>query len=266
MAEARANKLAVVTGASGGIGYELARLLATDGYDLLLAARSGDRLNSIAADFQAKHHVQVTPVVVDLSQPHTATAIEKSLDRIGPTVDVLINNAGIGAFGRFHEQPLDRILDILQINIVALTELTRLLLPRMVAAGRGHVMNVASTAAFQPGPLMAVYYASKAYVLHLSEALVEELRESGISVTALCPGPTKTGFEESADMRDSKLFKSGRVMTAEQVAQVGYQGMWDRRPVVIPGFTNQFLAWATRLPPRPWLAKIARWSQEKSSA
>ena len=264
MVEALAKKLAVVTGASGGIGYELARLLAEDGYDLLLAARSGDRLNSIAADFQAKHHVQVTPVVVDLSQPHTATAIEKSLDRIGPTVDVLINNAGIGAFGLFHEQPLDRILDIVQINIVALTELTRLLLPRM-AAGRGHLMNVASTAAFQPGPLMSVYYASKAYVLHLSEALGKELRESGISVTALCPGPTRTGFEEDADMHGSKLFKSGRVMSAEQVARIGYQGMWDRRAIVIPGFLNQFLAWSTRLPPRPWLAKIARWSQEKSA-
>ena len=266
MAEARVKKLAVVTGATGGIGYELARLLAADGYDLLLAARSSDKLSSIAAEFEAKHQVQVTPVVVDLSQPHAATTIEETLDHIGQPVHVLINNAGIGAFGRFHEQPLGRILEILQINIVALTELTRLLLPRMVAAGRGHLMNVASTAAFQPGPLMAVYYASKAYVLHLSEALVEELRESGISVTALCPGPTKTGFEESADMHDSKLFKSGRVMTAEQVAQIGYQAMWDHRPVVIPGFTNQFLAWATRLPPRPWLAKIARWSQEKSSA
>ena len=264
MAEARAKRLAVVTGASGGIGYELVRLLALDGYDLLLAARSGDKLNSIAADFQAKHQVQVTPVVVDLSQPHAAATIVDALDRIGPAFDVLINNAGIGAFGLFQEQPLDRILQLLHINVVALTELTRQLLPRMVAAGHGHLMNVASTAAFQPGPLMAVYYASKAYVLHLSEALGEELRDTGISVTALCPGPTKTGFEDDANMQGSKLFKSGRVMTAEQVAKIGYQGMWDRRAIVIPGFTNQFLACATRLPPRPWLAKIARRSQEKT--
>lgn len=264
MGEQQGRGLAVVTGASGGIGYELAKLLASDKFDLVLVARSREKLEAIGHALAEKHRVQVTPLVEDLSLPQAAGEIAEALESAGRPIDVLINNAGIGYFGPFHEQPLEKVLELLQINIVSLTELTRRVLPWMVKQGRGRVMNVASTAAFQPGPLMATYYASKAYVLHLSEVLVEELRDTGVTVTALCPGPTSTGFEERAAMGDSKLFKSGRVMSAEQVAKTGYDAMWDGRAVVIPGFTNRFLAWATRLPPRSWLPKFARRAQEKT--
>lgn len=264
MDERKDRGLAVVTGASGGIGYELAKLLAADGFDLVLVARSREKLEAIGYALAEKHQVQVTPLVEDLSLPQAAREVAEALESAGRPIDVLINNAGIGLYGLFHEQPLEKILELLQLNIVSLTELTRRMLPLMVSQQRGRVMNVSSTAAFQPGPLMAIYYASKAYVLHLSEALGEELRDSGITVTALCPGPTSTGFEERAAMGDSKLFKSRRVMTAEAVAKSGYAAMWNGQAVIIPGFANRFLAWSTRLPPRSWLPKIARRFQEKA--
>ena len=264
MAATKAKGLAIVTGASSGIGHELAKLLARDGYPLLLVARSRDKLETISQALSEQYRVQVTPLPVDLATPHAAQQIAEFLESDGRSIDVLINNAGLGTFGLFHEQPIDKILNLLAVNIVALTELSRRLLPRMIDQGHGRIMNVASTAAFQPGPLMAAYYASKAYVLHFSEAIAEELRGTGVTVTALCPGPTTTGFEESAEMQGSKLFSSSRVMTAEQVAEIGYRGMQAGRAVVIPGFMNRFLAWATRLPPRSWLPKIARRAQEKA--
>ena len=264
MAADRTNGLALVTGASGGIGLELAKLLAADGFDLILVARNREKLEAIVHEFAETYHVKVTALTKDLAKPQAVSEIVQAVEDNGRSIDVLINNAGLGLFGLFHEQPLDKLLEMLQVNVVSLTELTRQLLPRMVEQGCGRVLNVASTAAFQPGPLMAVYYASKAYVLHFSEAIGEELRGTGITVTALCPGPTATGFEKSAAMEGSKLFSGGRVMTAEQVARIGYSAMWDGRAVVIPGFTNRFLAWATRLPPRSWLPKLARWGQEKT--
>jgi short-subunit dehydrogenase len=264
MADRGMNRLALVTGASGGIGLELAKLLAADGFDVALVARNQQKLESISREFHERFSVQPIVIVADLAKPDAAAEIARRLEYDSRPIEVLINNAGVGTFGPFHEQPLEKILELLQINIVSLTELTRRLLPRFVAHGDGHVMNVASTAAFQPGPLMAVYYASKVYVLHLSEAIGEELSNTNIKVTALCPGPTSTEFEQRADMQGSKLFSSHRVMTAEQVARIGYRGMWQGKAVVIPGFTNRFLAWATRLPPRSWLPKFARWAQEKN--
>ena len=264
MADKPQKGIGVVTGASGGIGYELAKLLAADGHDLVLVARSEFKLQEIAREFSANYRIAVTSLVQDLAKPQAVGEIVRALEDGGRPIEVLINNAGVGTFGLFQEQPLGKILELLQINIVSLTELTHRLLPRMIEQGHGRVMNVASTAAFQPGPLMAVYYASKAYVLHFSEAIGEELRDSRITVTALCPGPTASGFEQSAQMQGSKLFTGRRVMSAEKVARIGYSAMWDGQAVVIPGFTNRFLAWATRLPPRSWLPKLARWAQEKS--
>lgn len=260
------NKLALVTGASGGIGYELAKLLAADGYSVLLVARSSERLQQIAEELSKAYRIQATPIVADLSDANAAREIAEVVERLGRPLDVLINNAGVGTYGFFDQQPLDRILGLLQINVTSLTELTRRLLPSMLAEGRGYVMNVASTAAFQPGPLMSIYYASKAYVLHLSEAIAEEVRDKGVIVCAFCPGPTATGFEKNADMENSKLFSGRHVMSAERAAKIGYRGLWDGKAVVIPGFTNRFLAWATRLPPRSWLPKIARKLQEQKSA
>jgi short-subunit dehydrogenase len=255
--------LAIVTGASGGIGYELAKLLAADGYPLMIVARSREKLESLARGLSELHRVQVTPLVGDLSLPLSARELARTVLADDRPIEVLINNAGVGLYGPFVEQPMGKVLELLQLNIASLTELTHELLPRMIEQRRGRIMNVSSTAAFQPGPLMAVYYASKAYVLHFSEAIGNELRGTGVTVTALCPGPTATGFEEQAQMRESKLFASRRLMSAEAVASYGYDALWDGRSVAIPGFTNRLLAWATRLPPRSWLTAIARRGQEK---
>lgn len=266
MGSERSSRLAVVTGASGGLGLELARLLAADGYAVMLVARSAQKLQQVAEELSQQFSVDAIPVVADLTLPGAAQAVAAAAASDGRPLDVLINNAGVGTYGPFVEQPLDRILALLQLNMIALTELSHRLLPLMLTKQRGYVMNVSSTAAFQPGPLMAVYYASKAYVLHLSEAIGEELRSQGIVVSAFCPGPTATGFEASAQMEGSKLFAAHRVMSAEHAAKIGYRGMWDGKAVVIPGFTNRFFAWATRLPPRSWLPKVARWMQEPKSS
>src|SRR6201986_3308991 len=183
---------ALITGASGGIGLELARLFAADGHDLVLVARSAGKLSSLAEELAGRHNVGVRVIPADLAGAEAPGDIFDELRRDGVSVDALVNNAGVGSYGLFAETDLRTELDLLQINVVALTHLTKLFLPAMIARRRGYVMNVASTAAFQPGPLMAVYYASKAYVLSLSEALAAELKRTGVRVTALCPGPTNT--------------------------------------------------------------------------
>ncbi|HZC76160.1 MAG TPA: SDR family oxidoreductase, partial [Ktedonobacterales bacterium] len=194
---------ALVTGASSGIGEELARLFARDGYDLVLVARGKTQLEALAAELRQRHGVSLTVLATDLAQPAAAQAIYDELTRAGITVDVLVNNAGYATYGSFTEIPAETELAMLQVNMAALTHLCKLFLPPMVRRGSGRVLNVASTAAFQPGPLMAAYYASKAYVLSLSEALANELRGTGVTVTALCPGPTRSGFQSRAKMEDS---------------------------------------------------------------
>src|SRR4028118_836546 len=196
---------ALVTGASGGIGLELARVFAQNGYDLVITARSKERLHALSNELQAKHQVSVRVLVADLAEPKAPQQIFDELQRDGVTVDVLVNNAGFAAYGPFLQTALDAELQLLQVNVTALTHLTKLFLPQMLQRQRGKILNVASTAAFQPGPLMAVYYASKAYVLSFSQAVGEELRGSGVSVSCLCPGPTTSGFQERAAMQKSRL-------------------------------------------------------------
>ena len=208
----------------GGIGYELARLFARDGWPLLLAARSGDKLTAFARDLTDAHHVPVAVCAVDLAAPDAPDRLFEAAQREGRPVGALVNNAGVGGYGRFAEADPAGVLQILQVNIVALTRLTRLFLPDMVRRNEGRIMNVASTAAFQAGPLMAVYYASKAYVLHFSEALDAELRKTKVRVTAFCPGPTATGFEAAAGLGASRLFTGRKVMSAAAAARVGYRG------------------------------------------
>jgi hypothetical protein len=246
-------KLALVTGASGGLGLEFAKLLAADGHDLVLVARSGDALNRIASDLRAKHNVTVDPIVQDLA---IAGAAEALCARI-PNCDILINNAGFASNGRFDRIPEDRIHQELLLDVVTLTELTRKYLPAMIERASGRILNIASTAAFLPGPFMAVYYAAKAYVLSFSEALLEELRGTGVTVTCLCPGATATGFVDRAEMRDSALFKMP-LADPIAVAKSGYAGMLRGKRLIVPGLSNKIVALSPRITPRNILLKISR--------
>lgn len=255
---------ALVTGASGGIGLELARLLAADGHDLVLTARSGDKLAQLAEELSGKHGVAARVLTADLALSDAPQRIFEDLQEKGVSVDLLVNNAGFGSYGLFAETDLRSELDLLQVNVVALTHLAKLFLPPMIARRRGYVMNVASTAAFQPGPLMAVYYASKAYVLSLSEALANECEGTGVTISALCPGPTETGFVAAAGMNESKLFERG-AMDARTVAAEGYRGMLKGKSVVIPGLRNSLVARAVGMLPRRFVTKVVRGIQEKRS-
>lgn len=250
---------ALVTGASSGIGLELARLLAQDKHDLVLTARHPDVLERLGEELAARHGIRYWAIGADLADPGAAATI---VDRIPPAalpVTVLVNNAGFGTSGPFVETDLATEVALLQVNIVALTALTKLLLPQMLAQRSGRILNVASTAAFQPGPFMAVYYASKAYVLSFSEALAEELEGSGITVTTLCPGPTQTQFLTRAGAADVPLFaRNPLMMAAAPVAAVAYRALRRGRRMVIPGIGNRLVALGSRLGPRHLVVKITR--------
>lgn len=253
---------ALVTGASSGIGRELATLLARDGYDLVLVARSEDKLVALAEALADEHGVAATVVVKDLATPEAPAEIRETLEERDIPIDVLVNNAGFGQYGQFTETDAQSELDMIQVNVTALTHLTKLFLPEMTDRGAGRVLNVASTAAFQPGPLMAVYYATKSYVLSFSEAIAEEVDGTGVTVTALCPGATETNFDERADMGDSKLFQRG-TMDPETVAKAGYRGLQNGKRVVVPGWQNKLLSQVHRVVPRKTAARAAKRAQER---
>ena len=256
-----ARPVALVTGASSGIGFHLARLLAEHGHDIVLVARGSERLAQAARDVAREFRVQTTAVAEDLAFHEAPTHLVRELTALGLTIDVLVNNAGYAMRGLFASLDLDEQLAMIQVNVTSLTALTGLLLPGMIERGRGRILNVASTAAFQAGPLMAVYYATKAYVLSFSEALVNETAGSGVTVTALCPGPTATGFEKRAGMSGTRLF-SGGVMDAQAVARQGFDGMMQGRALVIPGWRNRLFAQLVRVAPRAMAAQMARSFQE----
>jgi short-subunit dehydrogenase len=247
----------LVTGASSGIGRELAKCFAADGCRLILLARKRGALESLAAELRQTCQTHSEIVTADLAEPGAPGRIFNQLETAGTRVDVLVNNAGFGENGLFVQLPLQRQLDMLQVNITALTHLTRLFLSGMLSRGRGGVLNVASTASFQPGPGMAVYYATKAYVLSFSEAVAEETTGTGVTVTALCPGPTHTNFAEAANAKTSRLFQRA-AMTAESVAAIGHRAFRRGRVVVIAGARNTLLAFSTRLGPRSVVRKIAK--------
>lgn len=247
----------LITGASGGLGEEFARLCAADGNDLVLVARSKEKLETLGKELEVKHSIRVTVLPHDLSLPDAVQKLTEELRSKNIAPDILINNAGFGAYGLFHETTYDQEKNLIAVNIAALTELTKSLVPTMVKRGNGSVLNIASTAAFQPGPLMAVYYASKAYVMHFSLALSEELKETGVTVTCLCPGPTKTGFETHANLGNSRLFRLGS-MDAATVAAIGYTAMKRGKPLIVAGLRNKIGAFATRFIPKMLAAKIAR--------
>ncbi|HEY8321740.1 MAG TPA: SDR family oxidoreductase [Candidatus Baltobacteraceae bacterium] len=253
-------KLALITGASGGIGLEIARLFARDGYDLALVARSADKLEAVAAELRANPNIVVTVFAQDLSVAGAARAV---FGRI-PACDVLVNNAGFASNGAFAAIDEARMLDEIALDVTALTQLTRLYLPGMIERKYGRILNVASTAAFLPGPNMAVYYASKAYVLSFSEALAEETRGTGVTVTCLCPGATATGFAGRAGMQGTPLMR-GPKADAVDVARAGYNGMLAGKPVVVPGITNKLVGWTAHLTPRRLLLWVSRKTIEKGN-
>lgn len=259
-----ARQTALVTGASGGIGWELARAFAAGGYDLVLVARSAGKLEQLAGELRDRHGVAVRVLAKDLTAPGAPDEIFQELEGAVVAVDALVNNAGFATFGPFAGTDLASELEEIQLNVVTLTHLTKRFLPGMLARRRGGILNVASTAAFQPGPQMAVYYATKAYVLSFSEALAEELRGSGVTVTALCPGPTATGFQARAEMQDSGLFTGPlKVMDAAAVARAGYEGFRKGKRIVIPGLVNKLGVQSVRVSPRALVTRLVGAMQAK---
>jgi len=255
-------KTALITGASFGIGLELARIFAREGYSLVLVARTADRLRQLASELEKNHGTRSLILATDLTDPGASAYVLDQTTRSDIQIDVLVNNAGFGQYGKFAENDLEECLRQIQLNITTLTHLTRLYLPAMIERKTGKILNVASTAAFQPGPLMAVYYATKAYVLHFSEALANELRGTGVTVTCLCPGPTATEFQKRANLAGTRLAKLGS-MDAHTVAEDGYRGLITGKPVVISGFRNWLVAQSIRFAPRRMVTAVARKLQEE---
>jgi short-subunit dehydrogenase len=257
------SKTALITGASGGIGYELALLFAQDRFDCILVARSRDKLTELAARLESEYRVKTLVIAKDLSRPAAVDEIYEEITAVPMQVDVLVNNAGYPVFGLFVETDLQAELEMLQVNVIALTALTKLFLKGMVERRSGRILNLASTASFVPGPLMAVYYASKSYVLSFSEALANELRGTGVTVTALAPGPTRTGFQKRGVMEDSRLVQ-GQIADAASVALAGYRGLMAGKTLVIPGFTNKLVPWVARVSPRGAVTRVVRRMQERT--
>lgn len=250
--------ICLITGASSGIGADLAICAAADGFDLVLVARRVSALADVAQRCERKHDAKVTIFPADLSDSTAARVLCAELRARKLDVHTLINNAGVGASGAIGAISLEAQLNIIQVNVTALTELTRRLLPSLLERGTGAILNVASTAAFLPGPGMAVYYASKAYVLSFTEALAEELKGTDIHVSALCPGPTATGFAAASGMSASKLLKQkGLMMSSAAVARIGWDGLLRRETVVIPGFANKAMIQSLRAAPRAIAARIS---------
>jgi hypothetical protein len=233
---------ALVTGASMGIGVDLAECFAKDGYDLILTARSEAALKDVADKLAAKYKIKATPIAIDLGVPGNGEKLAADIAARGLNVDVLVNNAGYGTAGAFNGSERATQLNMIDLNDRALVELTHIYWPRMIVNKRGGLLNVASTAAFQPGPLMAIYYASKAFVLSFSEALWKEAEKTGVHVSCLCPGPTVSKFRERAGTGKTRLSRVGTPMASMKVARLGYRGFRTNQRVVITGARNKMLA------------------------
>jgi hypothetical protein len=248
--------LALITGASSGIGEALAHEFARRKSDVVLVARSANKLRALADELTRTHGITATVVGADLTTPGATMRVVDATQAVG-RLDVLVNNAGFATFGPFAENKLDDELEEIRLNVEALTDLTKRFLPEIIAA-KGKILNVASTAAFQPGPVMAVYYATKAYVLSFSEALWYELRPMGVQVTCLCPGPTKTGFQSRAGQEGVRLLEVG-LMSAEAVAAAGVNGLFRGRRLVVPGISNRMGAWIVQFSPTRAVLGVISW-------
>jgi short-subunit dehydrogenase len=264
MSSQNRGKTALITGSSSGIGFELAKIFAQEGYNLVLVARSEKTLQQQAEELNQKHGVSVKIIVKDLARPGAAQEVYHELEQAGIKIAVLVNNAGFATYGKFTEIELNTEVELMELNMVTLTALSKLFLPGMIERHDGKILNVASTASFQPGPLMAVYYASKAFVLSLSEALASELEGTGVTVTALCPGPTQTGFQQRAAMEESRLVNGRKIMDSATVARIGYEAMQKGKTVVIPGLRNLVMAESVRFTPRKLVTRIVKNMQARS--
>jgi short-subunit dehydrogenase len=252
-----ARSAALITGASSGIGAELAKLCAAAGKDLILVARRDGELQSLAAALAARHGIQASALAADLSDPAAPLYIFQSVQSSGAEVDILINNAGFGLLGPFSQTNWQLEAAMIQVNVTAVAHLTKLFLPGMIQRRSGRILNVASTAAFVPGPFMAMYYATKSWVFSFTLAIAAELEGAGVTATALCPGPTVTGFFEAAGNAASNLLK-GPTMTAAEVAKIGFDAMMAGKPEVIAGARNRWMIWGARFAPRKMLTAIAK--------
>lgn len=251
-------ELALITGASMGIGKSLAELFAADGHDIALVARSEDKLQAVASELQSKHGVTAHVIPADLTDPAAPERIFASLESKGLEVDYMVNNAGFGTTGPFTDASLKSQIDMVQVNMTALVALTHLALAKMVARRKGRVLNIASSAGFQAGPLMSVYYATKSFVILFSEGVAEEVKSAGVTVTAHCPGATATNFADTAGNAKSILFKLGAA-PVDKVARHAYRAMMTGRVVAIEGLINKIAAFSNRFSPRAIVRKLTRW-------
>ncbi|VAW20573.1 hypothetical protein MNBD_BACTEROID01-165 [hydrothermal vent metagenome] len=257
-------KTALITGASSGIGLELAKIHASKGGNVVLVARNISKLDELKSELEKKYSISAYTIGKDLSLHNSAQQVYDETTRQNIQIDYLINNAGFGDYGNFYETALDKELQMINLNIIALTQLCKLYLKNMIKRGSGKIMNVASTAAFQPGPTMAVYFATKAYVLHFSEAIGNEAGDKGVTVTALCPGPTISGFQAAAAMEESNLVKGKKLPGSKEVAEYGYKAMMKGKAVAIHGIKNYLLANSVRFAPRALVVKMVRGMQSKA--
>jgi len=252
----------LITGASSGIGLEFAKVFAREGHNLVLVARSEETLKELKAQLEKEYDIKVKIIIQDLKYYNAPTLILDEVKRSKININILVNNAGFGNHGKFSDTYLETELEMIQVNITALTHLTKLFLKDMITYNNGRILNVASTAAFQPGPLMAVYFATKAYVLSFSEALAEELRDTKIRVTTLCPGPTATNFSKAANTQDTKMFGKN-IPTGKEVAEYGYYALVNGKRVAIYGFKNKILAQSNRFAPRKMVTRMIKKIQDK---
>jgi uncharacterized protein len=250
-------KTALITGASSGIGKGLATEFAKDGYNVVLAARSVGKMQALADSLQRQYNITATVIAADLETDAGATQLHADVKARGITLSALANNAGYGTFGEFHQSELKGELAMMQLNMNTVVVLSKLFMPDLLAT-KGKIINTASTAAFQPGPYMAVYYATKAFVLSFSEAIASELEGTGVTITALCPGPTASGFQDKADMHASALVKGKKLPTADEVAAAGYKAMLRGQRVYIPGVMNWLMAQSPRFTPRNMVTGLVK--------
>lgn len=249
------NKTALITGASGGIGYEFAKIAAANHFNLVLIARSENKLRQIKNELESKYSISVLIIAKDLSLDNAANEVINELSSHSINIDYLVNNAGFGGYGNFVERDINKDLNMIDLNIKALVKLTHLLLPQMIERKSGKILNVASTAGFMPGPNMATYFATKAFVVSFSQAIAKELENTGVTVTALCPGPVDTGFISAGDLEGSKLFKNSD--SPEKVAQIGFDAMMNDELISFTKF-KFMINWIVPLVPRKLLLSITK--------
>lgn len=253
------NKTVLITGATSGIGYEFSKIFAVKGFNLIITGRNEKKLKEMESELSGLYEIKVVSYGCDLCKKENVLSLFNYVKSLNFNIDILINNAGVGFNGEFHELPWEKHLQTLEINITSLTYLTHLVLGEMLKQGEGKILNVASTGAYQPGSYIGVYYATKAYVLSFSQALRQELKDKGIMVTALCPGSTKTQFSKRAGKGDLKV-----AMSAEKVAKLGYRGLMKNKAVVIPGLINKIMVAASKIAPSSINAKVVKEIQQKA--